>query len=127
MLQELNTYDWASAFEYAGEQGEYCTHGEPNLRSAHPTGEVALTPFGREDVVEIRHIEEGENDGPDWVCVGRLSDGRWFALVAGCDYTGWDCQAGGGAAMAAAYEEVVRFGLSTEERQRLGVTLPGSS
>ncbi len=36
------------------------------------------------------------DDGSDmeWRWIGRIPDGRWFLVEAGCDYTGWDCQSG---------------------------------
>lgn len=87
MLAELDNYDWAEAFKYAGESGEYRS-ASPDIRKTLGV-EVALTPFTRDDVVELIGIREGENDGASWKCAGRLSDGRWFFLEAGCDYTGW--------------------------------------
>ena len=50
---------------------------------------VSTEPFDRSDVVEIVALVEGENDGPDWVGVFRLHDGRFASITAGCDYTGW--------------------------------------
>jgi hypothetical protein len=47
------------------------------------------------DVDTITHWVEGENDELDWIVVGRTTDGRWFHASAGCDFTGWDCQANG--------------------------------
>lgn len=37
----------------------------------------------------------GENDGPHWVWILELLDGSFGYLKAGCDYTGWNCLAGG--------------------------------
>lgn len=85
-VTDPNAYDWREAFAYAGGGG--C--GEPNVKRAAPHIEVSEAPFGRDQVVEVIAARPGENDGPNWVCVGRLADGRWFALDAGCDYTGWD-------------------------------------
>jgi hypothetical protein len=34
----------------------------------------------------------GENDGPDWVWIVLLKDGRHAYIRGGCDYTGWECQ-----------------------------------
>lgn len=48
-----------------------------------------------DDVVEVIAAVEGENDGENWECIVRLKDNRYAFLSAGCDYTGWDCQAGG--------------------------------
>lgn len=41
-------------------------------------------------VVEIVAAVEGENDGPDWLCIAKLDDGKYATMRAGCDYTGWD-------------------------------------
>lgn len=111
MLPELDTYDWGEAFAYA-----------------NPTAvigdSVSTAPFTREDVVKIVAMAEGENEGPNWVGVFRLRGGRWASLEAGCDYTGWDCQAGGSAQVASTKAKIIRFGLSQGDRQRLGLLLP---
>lgn len=64
MLEELESYDWECAFNEGG--------------------------LDREDVASIIAMEEGENDGANWIMIGKLKDGRYFWLSAGCDYTGWD-------------------------------------
>lgn len=68
MLKDLDTYDWEEAFSYS-------RHGD------------------RSDVEEIIGIDEGENDGNDWIGLFRMKNGTFVFLSAGCDYTGWDCQA----------------------------------
>ena len=86
-LESLNNYDWMCAFEYAGEVGP--GYGKNSVTSV--LGSIAKTdPFTRKDVVEILYMREGENDGPDWLGLFRLRDGRYAYLKAGCDYTGWD-------------------------------------
>lgn len=45
-------------------------------------------------------VQQGYNDGENWVWLVRVASGdywdrQWWALCAGCDYTGWDCQSGG--------------------------------
>jgi hypothetical protein len=121
MLKELEGYDWGCAFEYAGGPAEYGSYGSADLRRANPVGNVSLDPFGREDVVKIAGIVEGMNDEAPWECLGKLKDGRWFFLSAGCDYTGWDCQAGGSATVARTKAELIKFGLTDSEKTRLGV------
>ena len=107
-------YDWREAFAYAGG----CGHGTANVRPV--VGETAnAMAFGRTDVAFIVAQDEGENDGANWVCFGKLYDGRWFSLSAGCDYTGWDCQASGTALVANSVESIVRLGLDATERERL--------
>jgi hypothetical protein len=77
-LEEFrSSYDWEEVFKYA----------QPTI--AVPGSTVSTADFTREDVVEILGIANGDNDGPDWVGVFRLSDGRVGAVIAGCDYTGW--------------------------------------
>jgi len=112
MLDALSTYDWAAAFVYA-------VQPEP----APPGALVDTSPVLREEVAEITHLEEGENDGPSWIIYGRLNGGRWFSLEASCDYTGWDCQAGGDAAVALSREDIERYGLSDSARKRFDITL----
>ena len=123
MLPELNVCDWQKAFEYAGEENGYWTDGSPNIRPAIPNSSISLDIFTREDVTVIYHIEEGENDGPNWICIGKLKDGRYFSLEAGCDYTGWDCQAGGNVAIGTTYDQIIRFGCSQDARQRFRIKL----
>lgn len=42
------------------------------------------------DVVDVISCSAGEHDGPDWIALVRLQDGRYAKVFAGCDYTGWD-------------------------------------
>lgn len=77
MLPQLEGFNWGEVFKYVPP--------EP----AAPGVTVDCAPFDREDVVELLGIVEGENEGPDWICYGRLRDGRFFSIRAGCDYTGW--------------------------------------
>ena len=97
-LQELNEdYNWDNAFGYA--------------------------PFSREDVAEIIAYEEGQNDGDSWVGVFKLKDGRFGYVDAWCDYTGWDCQAGGDGEVSDTLEHLVRFELTSKNRRRLKMEL----
>lgn len=92
-------YDWREAFGYA-------------------------SGFTMDDVAEVLAASEGENDGPDWKMAGRLTDGRFFILRAGCDYTGWDCQAGGDSELADSLDILIRWRMTDDDRARLGYTLP---
>ena len=105
---ELDGYDWEQAFLYAD--------GRPVLGSVAPAG-----PFSRDDVAEVIALSEGENEGPDWLAVVRLHDERFGFVMAGCDYTGWDCQAGGMAFIASSLAELIQFGIPETDRERLGL------
>ena len=73
MLTELDDYDWEQVFTYA-------------------------TGFTREDVKSIAGMDVGEKDGDPWIIYGKLKNGEWFYLTAGCDYTGWEWKSSGGSA-----------------------------
>lgn len=108
----LDDEDWKEAFGYASAADTY------------PGSPVASGGFTREDVLAIIVMEEGQNDGEDWLGVFALKDGRFGALRAWCDFTGWGCQEGGSSNVAESYESLVRYGLSSEERSRLGIPEP---
>lgn len=122
----LAGYDWREAFAYGGDtendaefpRSSVSGHGNPmRVEGATCSTDAVL----RRDVAEVRHISEGENDGPDWIVCGRLHDGRWFFLTAGCDYTGWDCQAGGQCWVADSYDAIAQFGFTSDARSRWGL------
>lgn len=99
----LDTYDFAEVF------GEgWCTYNCPPL------------DFARADVADLYLCIEGENDGAEWVAVGRLRDGRYFRASGGCDYTGWDCQASNSGETWPDWERFVS-GLGDEHRAALGL------
>lgn len=102
-------YDWQEAFAFAGD-----------IRTATNCSNAG---FAMADVKEVLSADEGENDGPSWMMAGVLNDGRYFFLDAGCDYTGWDCQAGGDAQVADTLPNLIRFGMTEEARERLEFTV----
>lgn len=122
MLEALEGYDWAEVFAAAG-------GGEGTYNPGQPTAvrfgrKVSVAPFVRADVATILAIAEGEHDGPEWVVAGRLNDGRWFVARGGCDYTGWDCQSDASAEVAATKVDLLTFGLTEGERDRLNLVAP---
>lgn len=122
MIELLDDMDWRHAFEYAGEEGKFGSYGTPQVDSV-PGAQVDTSNFTREDVLVLYAADEGENDGPPWICYGLLKDGRYFYLEAGCDYTGWDCRAGGSATIGESKEQIERYAMTDRDRERLGVVL----
>lgn len=122
MLEVLDSYDWKEAFGFAGES-DTCNGTDFHIEGCNPVGTYDLSPFTREDVDEIYHLSDGEKDVMNWIVYGKLKDGRFFYLSAGCDSTGWDCREWGGAEIGSSREEIERFSLSDEDRWRLGITL----
>lgn len=86
--RRLSGYDWANAFAYAGEPVPNAD-GSASVKPAVPDSGISTAPFARWDVADLYAADEGERDETNWVCYGRLKDGRYFFLTAGCDYTGW--------------------------------------
>ena len=85
----LQDTDLRHAFGYAGDSGPYIP-GPADIRPALPNDDVSLAPFTRFDVERVVAYSEGCNDESNWLVAGKLWDGRWFCLSAGCDYTtGW--------------------------------------
>lgn len=118
MIEALNDYDWHEAFGYAGEEGTCAAGGRISVALG---SSCAPSPFSRADVIELRHHRVGENDGANWLACGLLRDGRWFFLEAGCDYTGWDCQASGSAVVADSWDALLLYALTDEARDAFGL------
>lgn len=127
LAQMRESYDWPQVFASAGvEKGE--NPGAPKWVGSAPWGRVKkpdenCTPFGFDDVADVLASVDGDNDGPSWVCVVALKDGRFSALEGSCDYTGWDCQSGASCVVARSLADCVRLGVSHTEWTRLGVTV----
>lgn len=107
-----NDYDWKEAIDISG------------IRKV-PGTSVSDADFDMSHVVEVIRASVGENDGPNWIALLRLADGRFACVSAGCDYTGWDCQASGAAYVGSTLQEIARFGLDDRERDRLDVSVDG--
>ena len=93
MLELLKEGDWEEAFGYGGKDKNTCATTCQGFDELPQPVEGCTSPchgFDREDVAEIVFSREGEHDEMEWMIAGRLHDGRWFYLEAGCDYTGWD-------------------------------------
>jgi hypothetical protein len=103
MHTALDNYDWAEVFKYAGGKANEWSEGVgPPGACLGFTGSVEACE--REDVAEIIAMQDGANDGPDWIGVFRMKDGRFLAVRAGCDYTGWGCGEGGSSQVAGTLE-----------------------
>ena len=80
--------------------------------------------FTFNDIQDVLGMSDGENDEQDWLLIGKLKDGRYFRLKAGCDYTGWGCRDWGETNFATTLEELIKFQLTTDDRVRLGIQEP---
>jgi hypothetical protein len=98
MLERIDDYNWREAFGFAGDPGRTDASGyydgactiEQVERVPGQQKTVSNAPCLREDVETIIAIDDGENDEANWLGLFKMKDGRYLALSAGCDYTGWD-------------------------------------
>lgn len=70
-----------------------------------------------------RWTKEGDGVGTElsMVLIGTLTDGRWFALEAWNDYTGWGCQDGADIYAGPTREDVIANGLTNSGCLALGL------
>lgn len=123
----FDEYDWQEVFKYARGPRATLPDRQPSASYDRPSdgdAEHDGRSFTRTDVKRVIAHADGDNDGPDWLMLGELHDGRFFFVYAGCDYTGWGCQEGGGSYVADAPEKLIRFAMADEDRERLNLPLP---
>jgi hypothetical protein len=119
--ERIRGYDWENAFQCCGAGEEDASvYNSPSVSRALGDEAAAVDPFQRTDVRMVIATSDGENDGPAWLGLFKLKDGRYAFLSAGCDYTGWDCQSGGSALVSVNLALLAR-NISPEERARLCV------
>lgn len=120
---EIRGYDWHHVFECVG-SAEGNSYNTPSV-SVCQGSSAKPDEFNRSDVKQVIAVADGEHDGPDWIGVFLLKDGRFAFVRAGCDYTGWDCQSGGAGWVSHSLENLVKFGLGVDEYERLKPGLGG--
>lgn len=109
-MSELNGYNWEQAFSC-------CSPPEPLFGE-----KVGLADFTIMSVKEIIALDEGENDVEDWIGLFRLNDGRYVFISAGCDFTGWECRAGGNGLVSNNLRDLFKIGISDREKERMNIT-----
>jgi hypothetical protein len=99
---------------------EMLLRGEDSYTWEAAFSEAKLKP---DDIATVAgaYIEDGYYAETTVFAYGQLHDGRWFFMEAGCDTTGWDCQAGGSHETAPSYEQLVAMVMTQEQRAALGV------
>ena len=114
IVKELTASSWKEAFKYAGKPEAIIGFGKG----------VSRAPFSRSDVKFVLAIYEDASGEFCGVVAGKLKDGRYFFLSAWCCHMGWGLHEGGHAGVSASEEDLIRFGLSLEERRLLGLSIP---
>lgn len=110
-LDEMKqSFDWQEAF---------------NVSPTYNTmSEASDTEIALDDVSVIFASVEGDNDGPDWLAIGKVTDGRYFVIEAGCCYTGWDCNGHGTIHVSTSWNELITMAMDNSQRDRLGIPQP---
>jgi hypothetical protein len=73
-------YDWSAVFDGSSRTSQ---------NRIDTVGPTSAAPVSLGDVVYVAGMDAGERDGPQWVALVLMADGRWIHITAGCDYTGW--------------------------------------
>lgn len=103
-----DSYDWMHIFkEYVG--------APAHVRTKQTVDRV----YTLNHVAKVLGRSEGENDGDDWVGLFEMDDGKFIAVNAGCDYTGWGCQESGSSSISDSLADAIAFGLTQEHIARL--------
>lgn len=82
--------------------------------------------FVFDDVTEVLASSNGENDERPWKAIVSLKNGNFGFIEAGCDYSGWDCQASGQSFEAPTLQFLIRFVMSEDDRSQLEVCFDAS-
>jgi hypothetical protein len=78
-------------------------------------------------------MKEGEYPGPlsmgdgEFAWLLKLKNSKWATVLGWHDYTGWDCQSGLEMKTFDTKWDAIRFGLTANARDLMGLTLPEES
>lgn len=114
-------YNWREAFGYVGEPDTEARGHTVHALSRAAGATCSINPITCDDVAEIIAASAGERDEHSWIGVFRIRDGRYLFVSAWCDYTGWDCQAGGSGWVADDFEGLCQFAIDDDSAERLGI------
>lgn len=93
----LDSYDWQEAFKY-------CDYGT------------------MQDIKRVIVYDNGYNEGPEWVGLFEMKNGKFVVLRASCDYTGWGCREGGSSAVYETLKMAVQD-LGDDDRHRMNLKM----
>jgi hypothetical protein len=86
----LSTDDWMQLIE----SGFFTPPSRDYFVQVSALDGVATTAFTRDDIVALTWRIEGSDDGPPWLAILRLADGRWVYFAYVLEITGnvyWTC------------------------------------
>lgn len=108
-IKDLDSSDWIEVFKYASNPNDVRNHCSTTLN------------YTFDDIEEVIAYVDGEGDGDNWVGLFKMKDEKFLSIRAGCDYTGWGCREDGSSEVADDLGTIIVFGLTLEERDRLGI------
>ena len=80
-------YDWDAAIQEAMGPGYWGP--DDSTHYVHEEMKASQKSLWN-GVASVLASSEGENDGPSWMTIFFMHDGRFAFMEASCDYTGWD-------------------------------------
>lgn len=118
----LADYDWRAAVNEALGNGYYYNYEDDEKEPFKNFAPGAAREFA-ENIEHVIACAEGEHDGPEWLALLQMKDGRVAWLRAGCDYTGWDCQAGGSVEYGTLEHFLSPMGMTPGDRERMALSV----
>jgi hypothetical protein len=83
--------------------------------------EIRERKLTKETVSKIFFYREGENDGNEWIIVGKMINDDYFSFQASCDYTGFCCRGGGEIVFAPSSESLRERGLPIDVPENISL------
>lgn len=84
-------------------------------------------PISTTDIEAVEKEWTDGTDEPEFCWLLKLKDGRYAVGDGGHDYTGWDCQSHLSVTVWPTRDEAIRMGMTVNDREHLGLLLPGES
>ena len=70
------------------------------------------------NIKEYFWVQEGENDGDEWLALGELENGAYFYFTGSCDYTGFDCQGDMRLWVSNSYKNILEHAMEPRHREK---------
>jgi hypothetical protein len=96
-----------------------------HLEEFHLACEHNESPINSDDVERVLAAWTDDTEEPNYAWLFLLKDGRYAAVTAWHDYTGWDCRSSLSVKLCPTRDEAISFGLTQNDRENLNLLLPG--
>lgn len=70
------------------------------------------------NIKEYFWVQEGENDGDEWIALGQLENNAFFYFTGSCDYTGFDCQGDMRLWVSKSFQNILNHAMEPRHREK---------